>query len=54
MAAPAYGYWRLPTVYFIDDSVREPSETIVIRLLNGPGYTLGDIATYTITINGND
>ena len=52
--APAYGYWRLPTVRFVNDSAREPNETIVLRLLNGPGYTLGDISTYTITITDND
>ena len=48
--APAYGYWRLPTIRPVNDRTREPNETIVLRLLNGPGYTLGDISTYTITI----
>ena len=48
--APAYGYWRLPTIRFVNDRVREPAETIVLRLLNGPGYTLGDNPAYTITI----
>ncbi len=52
--APAYGFWRLPTVRFIDDRVRERDETIVLRLLNGPDYTLGDISTYTITIDDNE
>ena len=49
-AAPAYGYWRLPTIRFVNDRTREPAETIVLRLLNGPGYTLGDNPAYTITI----
>ena len=52
--APAYGYWRLPTVRFVDDRVRERDETIVMRLLDGAGYTLGDITTYTVTIADNE
>ncbi|WP_420610956.1 Calx-beta domain-containing protein [Candidatus Poriferisodalis sp.] len=52
--APAYGYWRLPTVRFVDDSVRERDETIVMRLLDGAGYTLGAIAAYTVTIADNE
>ncbi len=52
--APAYGYWRLPTVRFVDDRVRERDETIEMRLLDGPGYTLGAIGTYTVTIEDNE
>ncbi len=46
--------WAKLSVQFIQDGVREGDETIVIYLLNGPGYTLGDMPTDTITITITD
>ena len=46
--------WAKMTVILIDDRTREPGETIVIHLLNGPGYALGQVRTLTMTITDDD
>ena len=46
--------WAKMTVRLVNDRIREPRETIVIHLLNGPGYTLGQERTLTMTITDDD
>ncbi len=42
------------TVIPIDDTISEPSETVVATITNGSGYTIGIINTATVTILDND
>ena len=37
-----------------DDSAAEPPETVVVRLLDGDGYTVGETNTHTLEIIDND
>jgi subtilisin family serine protease len=42
------------TITPIDDAIAEGSETVIVTLVDGPGYTVGTPNTATITITDND
>src|SRR5204863_1746662 len=42
------------TITPIDDAQVEDSETVIVTLVDGPGYTVGSPSSATITIADND
>ena len=41
-------------IYFVDDSVHEDSETVLLTLVEGEGYQVGSPSTFTIVIVDDD